>query len=272
MLNHEDLESEKESSTYNSDLFSMIGTIFLWIYWPSFNSAVAKDEGQLRAIVNTYLSIASSCITTFIISTLIGKGKINMVHVQNATLAGGVAVGTMADMPIQPYAAMLTGSVAGIVSTLGFEYLTPLLKKIYLHDTCGVNNLHGMPGLISGIGGAIFAAFATKSSFETTDDKNRLFAFYPSRVPSSNSTEYLQLNLTSTIYNSGGDGRSGLSQGGFQMAALGVTLFLAILSGTLTGLLMRVPIFEQVREKEDMFDDQLNFITPSDYPSDETTA
>jgi hypothetical protein len=38
----------------------------------------------------------------------------------------------------------------------------------------GVNNLHGMPGLISGIGGAIFAAFATKSSFETTDDKNRL--------------------------------------------------------------------------------------------------
>jgi hypothetical protein len=38
---------------------------------------------------------------------------------------------------------------------------------------------------------------------------------------------------------------------------------LAILSGTLTGLLMRVPIFEQVREKEDMFDDQLNFITPS---------
>ena len=44
--------------------------------------------------------------------------------------------GTMADMPIQPYAAMLTGSVAGIISTLGFEYLTPLLKKIYLHDTC----------------------------------------------------------------------------------------------------------------------------------------
>ena len=58
------------------------------------------------------------------------------VHIQNATLAGGVSVGTVADMNIMPFAAMLIGSFAGIVSTLGFQYLTPLLKKIYLHDTC----------------------------------------------------------------------------------------------------------------------------------------
>ena len=84
MLNHRDLENENESSTYSSDLFSMIGTIFLWLYWPSFNSAVAKDEGQMRAIVNTYLSIASSCICTFIISTLVGKGKTNMVKMNES--------------------------------------------------------------------------------------------------------------------------------------------------------------------------------------------
>lgn len=39
-------------------------------------------------------------------------------------------------MAIQPYAAMIIGSLAGIVSTLGFEYLVPLLKRTYLHDTC----------------------------------------------------------------------------------------------------------------------------------------
>ena len=37
----------------------------------------------------------------------------------------------------------------------------------------GVNNLHGMPGLISGIGGTIVAAVATRSSFEANGDINR---------------------------------------------------------------------------------------------------
>jgi ammonium transporter Rh len=87
--------------------------------------------------VNTVLSIAASCITTFIVSTILGKGRLNMVHIQNATLAGGVAVGTIADMNIRPSSAVIIGSVAGIISTLGFAFLTPLLKKFKLHDTCG---------------------------------------------------------------------------------------------------------------------------------------
>jgi len=266
VLNNNELDTEKkESSTYNSDLFSMIGTLFLWLYWPSFNSAVAKDEGQLRAIVNTYLSIAASCITTFIVSTLVGKGKLNMIHVQNATLAGGVAVGTMADMAIQPFAAMIIGSIAGIVSTLGFEFLTPLLKKIRLHDTCGVNNLHGIPGLISGIGGAIVAAVATRDSYTVNGDNNRLYAFYPSRIPKLNSDDYNKYNLTLTSYADGGEGRDAITQGGYQMAALAMTLGMAIVSGILTGFLMKLPIFEQLKDDEDMFDDQSSWLTPSDF-------
>lgn len=47
-----------ESSTYTSDLFAMVGTIFLWIFWPSFNSALLDDiTQQHRAILNTYLSL-----------------------------------------------------------------------------------------------------------------------------------------------------------------------------------------------------------------------
>lgn len=50
------------------------------------------------------------------------------VHIQNATLAGGVAVGTCADMNIGPFGAMLIGLVAGIISTLGFKFLTVSLE------------------------------------------------------------------------------------------------------------------------------------------------
>jgi ammonium transporter Rh len=58
------------------------------------------------------------------------------VHVQNATLAGGVAVGAVADMFIRPYGAMVIGSLGGIISTLGYIYLTPLLRRINFYDTC----------------------------------------------------------------------------------------------------------------------------------------
>ena len=67
-----------------------------------------------------------------------------MIHVQNSTLAGGVAVGAMADMMIQPWGAMLVGTLAGVISVLGYEYMTLWFAQHYgFHDTCGVNNLHG---------------------------------------------------------------------------------------------------------------------------------
>lgn len=40
----------------------MVGSIFLWIFWPSFNGGPGSGPAQQRAIINTYLSIGSSCI------------------------------------------------------------------------------------------------------------------------------------------------------------------------------------------------------------------
>ncbi|CAF4395722.1 unnamed protein product [Rotaria sordida] len=123
------VESTKESSSYASDIFSMIGTLFLFCFWPSFNAGTAYGDGRLRAIVNTYISISASVILTFTVSALVGKGKEEIIHIQNATLAGGVAVGTVADKNIGLFGAMIIGSLAGIISTLGYKYLLELLKK-----------------------------------------------------------------------------------------------------------------------------------------------
>ncbi|KAM9840616.1 ammonium transporter Rh type A [Aulostomus maculatus] len=157
---------ENDGSVYHSDLFAMIGTVFLWMFWPSFNSAIATTGFvQLTAVINTYLSLAACVVSAYAISSLVEhRGKLDMVHIQNATLAGGVAVGTCADMAIGPFGAMLIGFIAGIISTLGFKFLSPILaSSLGIQDTCGVHNLHGMPGILGGLAGIVAVAFGKKS-------------------------------------------------------------------------------------------------------------
>jgi ammonium transporter Rh len=83
---------QREKSIYHSNLFSLIGTLFLFCFWPSFNAATTNSgDARLRSIVNTYLSIASSVLLTYVCSCLFSKEKkFTLNHIQYATLAGGV--------------------------------------------------------------------------------------------------------------------------------------------------------------------------------------
>ncbi|KAL5019942.1 hypothetical protein ScPMuIL_002834 [Solemya velum] len=244
-------DSKNEGTVVHSDLFSMIGTIFLWLFWPSFNSALAAGDDQHRAVINTYLALAACCMTTFAISSLVDKhGKFDMVHIQNATLAGGVAVGTTADMMIEPYGALLIGSLAGFLSTVGYKYITPFLNtKLRVHDTCGVNNLHGMPAIFAGIAGAVASSLATTDNYGLS-----LYESFPARAPVNGSAAYI--DLTGNIQVDPGLGRSAGQQAGYQMAALVVTVVIAIVGGLLTGLVIRlVPNLGKPGEQQ-FFDDE----------------
>lgn len=126
------------------------------MFWPSFNSAIANHgDGQHRAAINTYLSLAACVLTAVAVSSMAEKkGKLDMVlhkkrkrkkktkhihdrllflktnlllsqvHIQNATLAGGVAMGTSAEFMISPYGSLIVGFFCGIISTFGYLYVT----------------------------------------------------------------------------------------------------------------------------------------------------
>lgn len=90
----------------------------------------------------------------------------------NATLAGGVAIGTGSDLIVAPWGAMMIGFAGGIFSALGFKMIGPWLsEKFGLHDTCGVNSLHGMPGII----GALVSVIA----FPMIGDKGFPEGYFP---------------------------------------------------------------------------------------------
>merc|ERR1719410_2927014 len=152
-------EEGEEESIYHSDMFAMIGTLFLWMFWPSFNGALAGDQyhQQERVVINTVLALTCSCISAFFWSHFY-CGRLDMVHIQNASLAGGVAVGSSSDLVVGPYAAIIIGLVGGCLSVSGYVMLTPRLNKLGIYDVCGINNLHGMPGILGGVAGAISAA------------------------------------------------------------------------------------------------------------------
>uniref|UniRef100_A0A3P9JU39 Rh family, B glycoprotein (gene/pseudogene) n=1 Tax=Oryzias latipes TaxID=8090 RepID=A0A3P9JU39_ORYLA len=240
-----DKSKHKNCSVYHSDLFAMIGTLYLWMFWPSFNSAVTEHgDPQHRTAMNTYYSLAACTLSTYAMSSLTAHdGKLDMVHIQNAALAGGVAAGTAGEMMLTPFGSMIVGFLAGIISVLGFKYLTPILEnKLKIQDTCGIHNLHGMPGVLGAIVGAVTASLASREVYGEGLEK-----VFPEVAGGYRTASY---------------------QGGVQAISLAVTLGMALFGGLIVGFILKLPIFGAPRDTT-CFEDSLYWEVPGEEESHE---
>ncbi|XP_055341759.1 ammonium transporter Rh type A-like [Paramacrobiotus metropolitanus] len=218
--------------THYNDLLTMIGTLFLWMFWPSFNAAPAVGDGRYRAVMNTYLSVSASCIGAFMISAVTSNKRFRMDIIQNATLAGGVVIGSACDMYLYGWGALIVGFCAGCISALGFHFI--MKRNLGIHDTCGVHNLHAMPSFFGTIMSAIVIGCATPDVYGSS-----FYTMFPTTAPRANTTELAQLQ---SIYPDvrPGLGRTIGQQAGYQMAAMATTLGIAISGGIVTGLVLRL--------------------------------
>uniref|UniRef100_A0AAQ6IMC0 Ammonium transporter AmtB-like domain-containing protein n=1 Tax=Anabas testudineus TaxID=64144 RepID=A0AAQ6IMC0_ANATE len=210
-----DQSSRLQGSLYHSDVFTMIGGLDL-----------KKRCTQRYLLLIKYRSV-----------------PVPQVHIQNATLAGGVAVGTAAEFMLMPYGSLIVGFCCGVISTLGYVYVTPFLEKhLKIHDTCGVHNLHGMPAIVGGIVGAVTAACATESAYGTE-------------------------GLISTFDFTGDfKNMTPAKQGGHQAAGLCVALCFGIGGGILVGAILRLPIWGDPAD-DNCFNDEVYWEVPEDEES-----
>ena len=206
--------NKNNGSSYVSNTFAFIGTNFLWMYWPSFNTALLSGHSRYRGIINTYLSMVGSCMSTFIVSLLVKRGKLNIEDILNASVSGGVIIGGPCNVVINPFASLTIGFCGGVISTLCFEFLSPFVQKhLSLFDTAGILNLHGIPGFLGGILTSIFASSVSHKRWGEgySEDFEKLVDRSPSK------------------------------QAGFQLAALFTTLGISLAGGAITGLLLNLP-------------------------------
>ncbi|KAK2525052.1 Rhbg [Columba guinea] len=199
-------------------LFPLLtGTIYLWIFWPGFSSATtAHDNTEPWAVLNTYFSLAASTLATFVLSpVLYEESTPRMVQIQDAALASTAVMGMPGEMLVTPFGALVAGFLAGLISLLGFRFLTPVLRsRLKIQDTCGVHNVHGLPGILGALLGTLLAALATADAYS-----GRLELVFPLVAQGS---------------------RTATDQALWQLGALPVTLLLAALGGGLGGAVLKL--------------------------------
>jgi ammonium transporter Rh len=149
MTTKQEMDTTIESDA-TSDRYSMLGSMALWIFWPSFCAALVTPAEMPHTVVNVIFALCGSTLATYIFSISLRK-KVSIADIANAALAGGVAIGSACVAASHTEAAII-GIMAGGVSTMGFAMIQSRQQKwMKIIDTCGVTNLHGIPGLMGGL-------------------------------------------------------------------------------------------------------------------------
>ena len=209
---------------YNSNIFGLFGTLILISYWPSFNTALIDGNQKYRGIINTYLSIGGSIISSFLMSPIFNDRKLKIIDILNATFSGGIIIAGCCNIIKEFYLCIIFGIIAGGLSCFSSFILPFILRKkgrsdIFGIDTSGILYYHGIPGFLGGIVSTIFVG-ALKN---WTVDREKANYFIGEL-----------LNYKKYEFNYDYKWRAGI-----QFASIFISIIIAGISGLITGFLIK---------------------------------
>jgi len=137
----------------------MLGTFILWFCWYGFNTGSAlfisnEERSRVTALtaINTTLAAASGALASLILNFILtdratGEGEYSTVRCMNGALAGLVSI-TGGCATIEPWAAIITGSIAGCLYVIFSNFLVRKCIDDAV-DAIPVHMVNGIWGLIS---------------------------------------------------------------------------------------------------------------------------
>ena len=116
----------------------------MFVTYPSFNCYWAPSSLRVFVATNTFISMISGGMFSFIWANYLYPEGPAVMHLQDGILAAGVAASTPAGLFITPAVMMLVGAGGSLCATLSFRFLQHSIED---QDTQGVTSLHLIPGL-----------------------------------------------------------------------------------------------------------------------------
>ena len=214
-------------SNYFSNLTTFLGIIILLCFFPSFNSALAENDKEIKDMrekgrINTYYSLLGSVMGSFITSGLFNRGRFVFEQVFLGSISGAIIISGCCTICSDHWAPIIIGTLGAIIIVTFLSKIKPFFLKWGLQDTLNIIILHGISGLLGAIITPIFVR-AEKLKRKLND-------------------------LSSDNANNEDNEKEYITQAGIQIGAIFITIGISFIGGIATGYLMKISICGKISQ------------------------
>jgi len=235
---------------------SLTGSFLIAMSFLIVNGLGVQFAEMERSVLNTVLIQSST--TTAAAAALVAYSSIRQIPLmfeilQGSLLAGGIASGPLAATQFQPWGAVLMGVFIGVAVVASGLFLEPQINScLDIPPAYTSLSVHGMPAFIGGLVGILLSAISEEKS-GILNYSISLYNLYPARTPPAGWTCLENKTIKEVVLcpSTGDeirsfihpdlpeDHRTALQQAGWQGITLGATIIMALISGLLTGFVLR---------------------------------